>query len=60
MGPKFEPEEKDLFIDLAIKHKSIVESKLTNKVTKQLKDKVWGETQSAVNSLGYANRKPTE
>ena len=59
-GPKFEAEEKDLLIDLAIKNKSIVESKLTNKITKQLKDKVWGETQSAVNSLGYANRKAKE
>ena len=41
-GPKFEAEEKDLLIDLAIKNKSIVESKLTNKITKQLKD-VWGD-----------------
>ena len=37
-GPKFEPEEKDLLIDLAIKHKFIVQSKLNNKIPKQLKD----------------------
>ena len=35
-GPKFEPEEKDLLIDLAIKHKFIVQSKLTNIVPKTI------------------------
>ena len=42
-GPKFEPEEKDLLIDLAIKHKFIVQSKLNNKVPKQLKYKLLRE-----------------
>ena len=47
-GPKFEPEEKDLLIDLAIKHKFIVQSKLTNKVPKQLKDKLLREIHKSV------------
>ena len=42
-GPKFEPEENDLLIDLAIEHKFIVQSKQTNKAPKQLKAKLLRE-----------------
>ena len=55
-------EEKDLLLDMAIKYKSIIEAKLTNKITNQKKDQARGEASHCVNvsALGYASRHPNE
>ncbi|CAG2213553.1 unnamed protein product [Mytilus edulis] len=52
--------EEDLIQQLVEKHSSIINGKLTNTVTNQLKKKVWDDIAIKVNSLGVAIRTATE
>ncbi|CAG2194248.1 unnamed protein product [Mytilus edulis] len=52
--------EEDLIQQLVEKHSSIINGKLTNTVTNQLKKKVWDDIAMKVNSLGVALRTATE
>ncbi|CAG2223014.1 unnamed protein product [Mytilus edulis] len=52
--------EEDLIQQLVEKHSSVINGKLTNTVTNQLKKKVWDDIAIKVNSLGVAIRTATE
>ncbi|CAG2239364.1 unnamed protein product [Mytilus edulis] len=52
--------EEDLIQQLVEKHSGVINGKLTNTVTNQLKKKVWDDIAIKVNSLGVAIRTATE
>ena len=55
-GKNFDEGEKEVFLDHAIKHKQIIESKLTNSITVHKKGEVWRSATDKINSLGVAPR----
>ena len=56
----FDFTEKDRLIEYASKHRTLIESKLTNSVTVQKKRKCWSDIQEKINSLGHAQRSVTD
>ena len=55
-GKNFYKAEKEVLLDHAIKHKQIIESKLTNSIIVQKKGEVWRSASDKINSLGVARR----
>ena len=56
-GKNFDEVEKEVLLDHAIKHRQIIESKLTNSITVQKKGEVWKSATDKINSRGVAPRK---
>ena len=56
----FDSTEKDVLLESAIANKETIESKFTNQITNVKKGKVWRDTQTKINALGFANRSVTE